>query len=105
MMSNGARTAGLIIGGLVLLAGLAIHLATAHGYGLLIVGLLVIGSVLFERRYRGRASAADPLDDRWSPTAERFIDSESGVPMEVWVDSLTGERCYQPVTGAVDKQV
>ena len=31
-------------------------------------------------------------------TAERFIDDETGKPMEVWVDPLTGARRYEKLS-------
>ena len=104
MIRNGLRPAGWAIGGTLLALGLALHAVTGHGYGLIIAGVIVIVSVLLERRYRGRASSDDLIGDRWSPTGERFIDSESGVQMQVWVDPLTGERRYQPAPGAVNNR-
>jgi len=98
-MANGLRPAGWAVGGTLFVAGLALHLVTGHGYGLIVGGVIVIGSVLLERRYRNRPESDDLPADRWTPTAERFIDSESGVAMQVWVDSLTGERRYLPASG------
>ncbi len=101
MMANGARFAGWAVGGTLFVAGLMLHAVGGNGWGVMIAGLAVIGSVLLERRYRNRALAEHRLGDRWSLTAERFIDSESGVPMQVWVDPLTGERRYVPVPGSI----
>lgn len=101
MMSNGARGAGWAVGGTLVVAGLILGAVGGQGYALMVVGLAIIGSILLERRYRNRASADNDAGDRWTATTERFIDSESGVAMEVWVDSLTGERRYVPVIGSI----
>ncbi|WP_295633702.1 hypothetical protein [Novosphingobium sp.] len=89
------------MGGTLFVAGLVLHLVTGHGYGLIIGSLIVIGSVLLERRYRNRPATDGLPADRWTATGERFIDSESGEAMQVWVDSLTGERRYLPATGSI----
>ena len=101
MMANGLRPAGWIVGATLFVAGLALHLMTGHGYWLIIGALVVMGSVLLERRYRDRPLIDDPPGDRWTLTGERFIDSESGVTMQVWVDPLTGQRRYLPVSGSI----
>ena len=103
-MANGLRPAGWAIGGTLLVTGLALHLVTGHGYGLIIAGVILIGSVLLERRYRNRPASDVLPADRWSATGERFIDSESGVAMQVWVDSLTGERQYLPASSSITKR-
>lgn len=89
------RTLGLAAGIAFLLAGAALHAATGHGQGLLLVGVLVVVSALVERRYRSK-STEERLDQRWQRSDERFIDPESGKAMEVWFDDLTGERRYVP---------
>jgi hypothetical protein len=101
MMANGLRPAGWAVGGTLFVGGLALHLMTGHGYGLIVGGLIVIGSVLMERRYRSRPLNDHFPADHWTATAERFIDSESGVAMQVWVDPLTGERRYLPIAGSI----
>ena len=40
----------------------------------------------------GRGSEA--LDGDWQPTAEKFIDDESGRPVTVWFNPKTGARRY-----------
>lgn len=57
---------------------------------LLAAGLLVAGTV-FERFYY-RGSEAQGGD--WQPTAEKFLDEESGRPVTVWFNPRTGARCY-----------
>ena len=103
-MVNGLRPIGWTVGGTLVVLGLVLHAVTGHGFGLIIAGAIVIGSILLERRYRNRAPDYAEAGDRWSPTAERFIDSESGLPMQVWVDSLTGERRYTPVGASITKR-
>jgi hypothetical protein len=104
-MANGLRPAGWAVGGTLLVAGLVLHLATGHGYGLIVGGVIVIGSVLLERRYRNQPAGDDLPADRWTATGERFIDSESGTSMQVWVDSLTGERRYLPASDSIAKRI
>lgn len=55
---------------------------------------LVIVSVLFERRYRGRKNA---LRGNWQATGERFKDPVSGELTEVYYDPKSGERDYRPI--------
>jgi hypothetical protein len=33
----------------------------------------------------------------WQPTGERFVDEETGQPVQVLMDPLTGERRYEPM--------
>lgn len=96
-MGKERRPVGWAIGGLLLMAGLVVHAVAGGGYGLIVIGLVVIASALLERRYRQRPDAELAESDRWDPTGERFIDSETGIAMQVWVDPLTGERRYLPV--------
>jgi hypothetical protein len=108
------RAAVAVIGGLMLLAGLAI--VGIGGPGTLFAGLMIGGSgaavligVALERsRYRsataerrgdppgpGGGEPADaPLDPRFRPTPEVFIDPTSGRRMRVLADPRTGERRY-----------
>ncbi len=59
---------------------------------LLIAGLLLIGIVFEQLRYRGRALGAS--GGTWNPTSERFFDDASGRPVTVWFNATTGERLY-----------
>jgi len=96
-VSANARLVAFVLGAL-LLAGGTILAGVTHGggIGLMIVGALIIASLGLERRY-GRPGAPTQVPDHaWEPTGERFIDDESGLPIEVWMDPLTGERRYEP---------
>jgi hypothetical protein len=77
---------------------------------LFIPGAVIIAGVLLERtRYRSlRAdergdghgpggSETQPLDARFRPTEERFVDPTMSIPMQVWLDPGTGERRYVPL--------
>ena len=108
------RTLVLAIGGLLILGGFA---AIAIGgwvalMGLYSVvgGLVIVGGILLERR-RYRSTAAEPgpdapgpgggepldqpLEPRFSPTTERFVDPTTGLAMRVYVDAASGERRYR----------
>jgi cytochrome c biogenesis protein CcdA len=60
-----------------------------------VLGLLILGSLAFERRYRSRRQN----DTQWQKTGERFVDPTSGKLTEVRYNSQTGERAYTPVEG------
>ena len=55
-------------------------------------GVLLAGTVFERIRYKRLASA--PTEARFSPTPERFFDTETGAPVTVWIDPATGERKY-----------
>ena len=96
-MSSNARTLAVVLGfGCVIGGGLLTGTGQGGGVALLIAGLLIIASLVFERRY-GRPNPIPPeAPSEWHPTGERFIDDETGRPLEVWMDPLTGERRYEP---------
>ena len=98
-MSSTARLALFALGALLLAGGTILTLVTGGGgIGLMIIGALLIASLGLERRYgRPGAPTTVPLE-HFEPTSERFIDDETGQPIEVWIDPLTGERRYEPVT-------
>ena len=104
----------LALGGLLIVGGFA---AIAVGgavvwMGLWSVagGLVIVGAILLERR-RYRSGAAEikpadpgpgggepldqPLEPRFTPTTERFVDPTSGLAMRVYVDAASGERRYR----------
>jgi len=88
------RTALLIVALAVGLIGLGARLA---GYRdatpAAIWGCLIAAAVLVERhRYRARNAAGSG----WQATDERFIDPESGQPVQVFYNPSTGERRYEP---------
>lgn len=56
-------------------------------------GVLVLGSLAFERRYRTRPEASGA---NWQATGERFADPTTGELLEVRYDPNTGERAYVP---------
>jgi len=56
--------------------------------------VLLVALVVERRRYGAKMAARQPDE---VPTGERFIDPETGVAMEVWYSSRTGERRYVPV--------
>jgi len=74
-----------------------------------IFGAVAVLIVLERQRYRsasaeraglqpgpgGGEDADRPLEPRFTATAEVFIDPSSGRRMRVWVDRVTGERCYR----------
>ncbi|MBE7219355.1 MAG: hypothetical protein INR64_12850 [Caulobacteraceae bacterium] len=61
--------------------------------GLVIGAGVLLAGTLFER-VRYKHLAATPPEGRFRPTPERFIDTETGAPVTVWVDPATGERKY-----------
>ena len=84
--------------------------------GLVFLGIFVallgvggIGALLFERmRYSSQAAEAppnpgppggddpgEPLEARFAPTSEIFVDPTSGKTMRVFADPATGERRYR----------
>ena len=55
-----------------------------------VFGLLILGSLAFERRYRlKKAEGAE-----WTATGERFVDPTSGKLVDVRYNPATGERAY-----------
>ena len=102
------------LGGLLILGGFA---AIAVGgwvgfWGLwsVVGGLVIVVALLLERRrYRSAAAEAgpeppgpgggepldEPLEPRFSPTNELFVDPTTGVQMRVWVDAASGDRRYR----------
>lgn len=91
------RAALLAVGGLLVLAGLALRaLGVRPGALQLVVlgGTLVVALLIERWRYRRPASA----DRRFTATGERFEDPESGRVVEVLYDARTGERRYVPTS-------
>ena len=102
------------LGGLLILGGFATIAVggwvALWGLWLVLGGLVIVGAILLEQR-RYRSSAADtgpdaigpgggepldePLEPRFSPTNERFVDPTTGHEMRVWVDAASGERRYR----------
>jgi hypothetical protein len=62
-----------------------------------VVILIVVGAVVGWERYRGgSAGGRGPGVSGAQPTAEIFIDPETGRRMRVWFDDRTGQRDYRP---------
>jgi len=94
-MSSAARIWALAIGGAGLAGGVAMALATrGGGFMAVLPGALIIGSVLFERRYHPAKGKAAPTGPGWQQTAETFRDEETGRMVTVWWHAATGERRY-----------
>lgn len=102
-----------VIGAVLLLGGLALAVSGIPGGPVgalwLIVsgGVLVIAAVIEVSRYRSEAAerarqdpgpgggeSGGPLDARFRPTEEVFIDPTSQRRMRVYSDARTGERRY-----------
>ena len=110
-MSVVVRAGIVVVGSLAMLSGVAI-IAVGHGDGLwlaVVGGFLVIAPFIERRRYRSEASEGSPTLDvgpgggetvdapveaRFRPTPEAFIDPTTGRRMRVLVDPRTGERRY-----------
>lgn len=104
----------LALGGLLILGGFA---AIAFGGWVGLMGLwsvvgglvIVVAALLERRRYRSVAAEVgpeppgpgggepldEPLEPRFSPTTERFVDPTTGFAMRVYVDAASGERRYR----------
>lgn len=112
-MSAVIRTALIVVGLLLMLAGLASIVAIPAGgafVGLQLVAMgafLVVIVVIERQRYRsasaertnapagpGGGEPAGSVDGRFRPTGEVFEDPTTGHRMRVVVDPSTGERRY-----------
>ena len=56
-------------------------------------GVVLIGGIIYER-YRYKPIEPSLPGAGWVETTERFIDDETGEPVTVYVQSVTGERKY-----------
>ena len=62
-----------------------------------VLALIIVGAVVGWERYRGGgAGGRGPGVSGAQPTAEIFIDPETGRRMRVWFDARTGQRDYRP---------
>ncbi|MGJ3648654.1 hypothetical protein ACLB0R_09300 [Sphingomonas sp. GlSt437] len=86
---------GVVLGFAILFVALALAGVVEEGssWPTLIVALVLLAGVLFERRRYGAAQATAPAGENWQATPERFFD-ETGQRVRVWVDARTGERRY-----------
>jgi hypothetical protein len=111
MLSAFVRGALIVVGLLTMLGGLATLATVDPVGGLWLVGsggFLVVVAVIERNRYRsaiadksnaipgpgGGETRDAPVEPRFRPTAEVFIDPTSGHRMRVLVDPATGERRY-----------
>ena len=112
-MVNVLRVLVAAISALLLLAGMFAvaggGATAASGFWLLLMGAAGLLAVTFERmRYRSEAAErsgepagsagmdSGPLDPRFQPTEERFIDPTTRQRLRVWIDARNGERRYRP---------
>jgi hypothetical protein len=93
-VTGGARIAALVVAGLVAAGGIALHLMTGNGWGLIGLGAVIALATLFEARYRARLPEGQV---HWQRTGECEVDVETGAVVEVWYDPVTGARKYEPV--------
>jgi hypothetical protein len=109
----GARLLVLAIGVLLTLSGL-VAVAAGPAFGssgvwAVLIGLaLIVGAVIERARYRsdeaertaaphgpgGGEPTDQPIDPRFRPTDERFVDPTTHRQMRVWADPNSGERRY-----------
>ena len=116
MMLGLARLVVILVGVMLVALGLWIAIAENEGQlGLILLGLLtaafgvIMIGVLAVERLRYRSAAAEvpqtvgtpggepsdaPLDARFRPTDEVFVDPTSGKTMRVFADPASGERRY-----------
>ena len=82
-------------GGVLVAGGAVVSLAThsAAGLGPAAAGAVMLLAILFERRRYKRIADGVPGPD-WQPTGERFLDPNTGVPVEVYFQPATGKRAY-----------
>lgn len=102
-----------VIGGIMLLAGLALVASGVPGMFVGAIWLIPSGVVLMivalieVNRYRSQAAEQGgnstigpgggetaPLEPRFKRTDEVFVDPTTNVPMRVYMDANTGERRY-----------
>lgn len=95
-MSPNARLFVFVLGALAVASGTLMAMFSGGGIPLILIGALLIASLALESRY-GRPGAPTAVPPHaWQLTNERFVDDETGQLLEVWIDPLTGERCYEP---------
>lgn len=97
-MSVNARIVVYVLAGLMVLGGLVLSVNGGGGLALIGFGGLIAASLALEGRYRSGRAAPEVPESRWVRTAEREIDSETGQPVQVWFDPVTGARRYEPLT-------
>ncbi len=110
MLSNIVTGIAFVVGALVCLAGFGLAASRVDllsGVWFVVVGAVVmIASIMQRNRYRSLTAELTnqapgpgggengPLEPRFAPTDELFVDPTSGRPMRVFIDPRTGERRY-----------
>lgn len=114
MLSTFVRAALVVVGVVLMLAGIGVIAALPGGgalAGLQLVGfgaVLIVAVALERQRYRSSAAersnaptgpgGGEPvgaaLESRFRPTTELFIDPTTGKKMRVLIDPTSGERRY-----------
>lgn len=109
MLDRSVQILAIAGGSLMLLGGfaLAVSLDPADGIMALLIGTaLVVAAILQRTRYRsltaerlgqqpGPGGGEDrPLEPRFGPTPELFVDPTTGRLMRVYIDPRSGERRY-----------
>jgi hypothetical protein len=89
---------GVVIGVAMLAIGGGLLLPVGPNLPLLIIGALLLGSLVWERRYRRGNATTAPHEPGWEATAESFRDDETGKWVRVWFHPQTGERRYVAVS-------
>jgi hypothetical protein len=102
-----------VIGVLLIVGGLALGIAFSGsggwfgGFWLIVSGVVLVIAVVIEvNRYRSQTAETSqlapgpgggenaPLEPRFQPTEEVFVDPTTHLRMRVYMDSRTGERRY-----------
>jgi hypothetical protein len=82
-------------GALLLAGGAAVCLATVSllGLGPVVIGLMLLLALVFERRGYQPIADSVPGPD-WQRTGEAFVDPGSGAEVTVYFQPRTGKRVY-----------
>jgi hypothetical protein len=95
MTRSAVRAALYIIGGLLVVGGIALAVIGCFppAAGLALWGIILIIGLLIERwRYKPLAARSPGPD--WTATDERFVDPETGKLVTVYYHPGSGERRY-----------
>jgi hypothetical protein len=96
---NGPRGCVVLLGAVIALAGIAgLALGPGQAAGFpavpaLLLGCLIAVTAIAEPVY-GKLVSRPSRPGNWRRTGEKFIDPETGKPVEVWFEPNTGERRY-----------
>jgi hypothetical protein len=92
-MSVKGRIFIYILGAMSLLGG-GITLYNGAGFGLIILGALLLLTTFFESRYHWFSNGLITQNPDWQKTNEIFHDDESSQWVRVWFNAKSGERRY-----------